>query len=80
LQIAIDSSRGSPQRYRRSGVPNGVRLDFFSPLPLWVQRRLAIMGRPAPAEKCLFSYLIPEREATDEEVFLQERLWLKRTD
>lgn len=77
LQMAIDHVRGTPQLYRRRVMPNGVLLDFFSPLPLWARRRLAIIGRPAAAEKCLLSYLIPEREAADEEAFLQQRLWLK---
>jgi hypothetical protein len=78
LQMAIDYLRGSPQLYRRRTAPNGVLLDFFSPLPLWAQRRLAIIGRRVPAEKCLFSYLMSEREAAAEEAFLQQRLWLKQ--
>ena len=78
LQMAIDCLRGTPQLFRRRTASDGVILDFFSPLPLWVQRRLAITGRPVPAEKCLFSYFIPDREADAEETFLQQRLWLKQ--
>ena len=76
LQMAIDQCRGTPQVYRRRPVSAGACLDFFSPLPLWAQRRLAVLGRPAPREKCLFSYSIPEREVATEETFLRERLWL----
>lgn len=76
LQMAIDSCRGTPQTYRRRQTQGGTWLDFFSPLPLWAQRRLAVVGRSAPPEKCLFSYWIPERELASEEAFLQERLWL----
>lgn len=76
LQMAIDQCRGTPQLYRRRPALGGACLDFFSPLPLWAQRRLAILGRPAPREKCLFSYWIPQRELASEEEFLQERLWL----
>ena len=75
LQMAIDYCRGTPQLYRRRPTPDGACLDFFSPLPLWAQRRLAVLGRPVPREKCLFSYWIPERELASEEAFLQERLW-----
>ncbi len=76
LQMAIDQCRGTPQLYRRRPVSTGACLDFFSPLPLWAQRRLAVLGRPAAREKCLFSYWIPERELASEETFLRERLWL----
>lgn len=76
LQMAIDHCRGMPQRYRRRPAPGGACLDFFSPLPLWARRRLAVLGRPAPREKCLFSYWIAERELASEEAFLQKRLWL----
>jgi len=53
-----------------------VCFDFFSPLPLWAERRLAIIGRPAERERCLFSYQIPQVEAATEEQFMQSRLWL----
>jgi hypothetical protein len=78
LEMAIDQCRGTPQLYRRVAISDAVRLDFFSPLPLWAQRRLAVLGRPMPPEKCLISYTIPEREVAAEEAFLQERLWLAR--
>jgi hypothetical protein len=80
LQMAIDHCRGTPQLYRRRPAPGGACLDFFSPLPLWAQRRLAVLGRPAPREKCLFSYRVPQRELASEEAFLQERLWLSPRD
>ncbi|MDO8589231.1 MAG: hypothetical protein Q7T82_19565 [Armatimonadota bacterium] len=80
LQMAIDQCHGKPQRYRRRPTSGGVCLDFFSPLPLWAERRLAVLGRPASREKCLFSYWIPDRELASEEAFLQERLWLSPRD
>jgi hypothetical protein len=76
LQMAIDWCRGVPQKYRRRRTPTGLYLDFFSPLPLWAERRLAILGRPADRDRCLFTYQIPERELAAEEAFLQKRLWL----
>jgi hypothetical protein len=80
LQMALDHSRGVPQFYRCRRDSTGACLDFFSPLPLWAQRRLVVLGRPATREKCLFSYWIPERELASEEMFLQQRLWLARSE
>ena len=76
LQMAIDSCRGSPQKYRRRRTVKGTCLDFFSPVPLWAERRLAIIGRPAERERCLFSYQIPDAELAAEEKFLQTHLWI----
>ena len=80
LQMAIDYCRGQPQRYRRRSAEDRVRFDFFSPLPQWFQRRLMIFGNSCPREKSLFAYELPMREAENEERFLQERLWLVRTE
>jgi hypothetical protein len=80
LQLAIDSCRGAPQKYRRRLAPGGICLDFFSPLPLWAERRLAIIGRPAERSRCLFTYQIPEGELAAEEEFLRQRLWLAVTE
>ena len=78
LQMAIDEGLGRPQTYRRRDTTGGILLDFFSPLPLWATRRLAVLGHPVPPENCLFTYWLPNREAALEEDFLRERLWLTR--
>ena len=80
LQMAIDYDRGAAQLYRRRVDGDGVRFDFFSPLPQWSQRRLMILGRPVPRDRCLFSYLLPADEADAEESFLQKSLWLSRSE
>jgi len=80
LQMAIDQLRDDPQRYRRQGLDGGVRLDFFSPVPLWAQRRLMLLGRALPRERSLLSYWVPGAESEAEERFLQERLWLVRSE
>jgi hypothetical protein len=79
LQMAIDQTRGTPQKYRKRPAANGVYLDFFSPIPLWAERRLCIVGRVIAPEHCLLSYWVPEREIATEETHLQEYLWLKAT-
>lgn len=80
LQMAVDSCRGSSQQYRRRDVKQGAVLDFFSPLPLWAERRLAIVGSFAERDKSLFSYFVPEEQLASEEQFIQERLWLAKKD
>ncbi len=76
LQMAIDACRGVAQQYRRRETLAGTCLDFFGPLPLWAERRLATFGQPAAPAHCLTSYLIGKNELPDEETFLRERLWL----
>ena len=80
LQAAIDFGRNAPQRYRRRTDGDGIRFDFFSPLPQWSERRLMILGRPVPPDSCLFSYIVPTNESDPEEAFLQQHLWLARHD
>jgi hypothetical protein len=79
LQMAIDQSHGTPQKYRKRLDAGGTYLDFFSPIPLWAQRRLCVVGRSAPAERCLLSYWVPERESAAEEDYLRRHLWLTAT-
>lgn len=80
VQMALDHRLGHPQLYRRRVANDGLRLDFYSPLPLWAQRRLMVFGRQVPPEKCLLSYWLPSGEAKSEERFLQDRLWLSAED
>lgn len=76
LQMAIDHSNGTPQVYRVRARDGNAYLDFYSPLPLWVERRLMIFGRHAEPNKCLLSYRLPSDELATEEQFLQKHLWL----
>lgn len=81
VQMAIDYCLGHPQRYRRTDLGDGVQFDFFSPLPLWLQRRFLLLGHTLPRDRSLFSYWVPRGEAATEEQFLIDRLYLAaRTD
>lgn len=80
LQMAIDRENGRPQRYRISEVGSARRFDFFSPLPLWSERRLMVLGRKCPGERSLFAYEIPATESGEEEDFLNMNLWLAPFD
>jgi hypothetical protein len=76
LQMALDARLGSPQRYRVRRVSGAPVIDFFSPLPSWAERRLAIIGRPAMKEHCLFSYQFSDAELAAEIAFIEKCLWL----
>ena len=80
LQMAIDYCSSAPQLYRRSTGDDRTRFDFFSPLPQWSERRLMIFGCPKPRNGSLISYSLPAVYADQEEKFLQQRLWLSRTE
>ncbi len=80
LQAAVDRCRGTPQCYHRRAHDEGVRFDFFSPLPQWSERRLMNLGKSVPREACLLSYVVPANEADAEEAFLRQNLWLAHKD
>jgi hypothetical protein len=77
LQMAIDALRGEPQRVRlRPGPAASWVLEFFSPVPMWAQRRWDAVGEPVPSTGCLFAYRFSENEIAEELHFIRERLWL----
>lgn len=81
LQAAIDAASGRPQQVRVQIGPTTTRLDFFSPLPSWAQRRLDVVGIPLLRERgSLFSYSLPTIEVEEELRFLADMLWTSATD
>ncbi len=76
LQMAIDKQIGRPQEYRIKISDGRVVLDFFSPIPLWAERRLIAIAKKVDAVKCLFSYQIQHEELEGETNFLRDYLWL----
>jgi hypothetical protein len=77
LQMAIDRERNAPQRYSLDPGDDGTcRFSFYSPIPLWAERRLLTLGRKCQGTRSLFAYEIPADEAAQEEEFLQRNLWL----
>src|SRR5690606_5152617 len=78
IQMAIDALAGCPQAYRLSATDGGSRFDFFSPIPSWARRRLAVVGREVEPSGCLISFLVPTSEEAAEEAFLHELLYLAR--
>jgi hypothetical protein len=83
LQAAIDAVGGHPQLVGiRSGAnPTVTRIDFFSPLPSWAQRRLDVIGMPLLREPgSLFSYTLPTSEVAEELQFLAQMMWISTRD
>ncbi len=80
LQMAIDHHKNFSQHYRVRKQDNGAIIDFFSPLPLWAERRFIALGQAVPPQKNLFSYLIPSDEFLYAEKFIKEYLWLQQID
>ena len=57
VQAAIDAVRASPQQFSlKSGSAKHIRiLQLFSPIPLWMQRRLDYAGDPVLSAGCLLA-------------------------
>lgn len=80
LQMAIDAHRGKPQHFRVVPGPTGTRVvQFFSPVPMWAQRRWDAVAEPIPSSGCLFAYRMRESEVAEELRFAREELWLEQT-
>ena len=81
LQMAIDAQRGNGQQFRiRPGRGDTHVMQFFSPLPMWAQRRLNVVGRPVSSQGCLFAYRLDEAELLEEVRFTVDELWLQELE
>ena len=77
LQMAIDASRGGPQRFAIRLGPDDTRIiAFFSPVPMWAQRRWDAVGERVPSDRCLFAYQMAKDEVLQEVGFIRRALWL----
>lgn len=80
IQMAADACALRPQQYRCRAQASVHAFEFFSPLPSWAERRLALVGEKSAARGSLFSYLIPGSSAETEHRFLRDALWLAQQD
>lgn len=76
LQMAIDAEAGAPQQVRLRPSDHGQILDFFSPLPSWAERRLAVLGERTEPHRSLLSFLVPAVEVDESIEFLKDYLWI----
>jgi hypothetical protein len=77
LQMAIDALRGRSQQFKIQRMDSATtRIDLFSPVPTWAQRRLDIAGDRVAPNGCLASFVLPDSEVKEEINFLREHLWM----
>ncbi|MFC1628852.1 hypothetical protein ACFL3H_07040 [Gemmatimonadota bacterium] len=78
LQMAIDENRREPQRFRIRQGPEDTRvMEFFSPVPMWAQRRWDAIAEYIKGSGCLFGYQFAATEFEEELRFSVEALWLE---
>ena len=77
LQLAIDASSGKPQRFKVSPESENMGIiHFFSPVPMWAQRRLDVFGEQISVRGSLFSYRITRDNLRGELEFIRNNLFL----
>jgi len=76
IQTAFDAAAGAPQRLRTVAAGASVDLEFFSPIPAFAERRLAVKGDKAVRPRCLFAYTLPAPQVALELAELADKLWL----
>jgi hypothetical protein len=77
IQMALDAQAGCPQRFRVRPLGPEYGLDFFSPLPSWAERKLAVAGEKTDRHKSLLSYCVSTTDLEHETQFLRGRLWME---
>ena len=80
FQAARDAVDGHPQELRVCRGGDFAEFDFFSPLPAFAERRLALVGHKSNKQGCLFSYIIPLQNAAAETQALCDMLWMRALD
>lgn len=78
LQAALDATNGTPQRaiVRSLGGDRSV-IAFTSPIPMWHQRRLSLVGDPVSAPRALLAYSLPASQIGSEVQDLRGSMWLE---
>jgi hypothetical protein len=76
FQAALDATLGHPQEVGVRRLDKRVALDFFSPLPAFAERRLALVGMKTSDQSSLFSFEMTDQMANVELAALQETLWM----
>lgn len=81
LQMAIDAQREEAQQFRVVPGPEGNgTMQFFSPVPMWAQRRLDAIGEKVSVPGCLFAYRLGKVDMPEEMRFVRNYLWLEELE
>ncbi len=79
LQMALDEKRGTPQRFVIHNQPDKKCLiAFFSPVPMWAERRWNTIGERVLGKRYFFEYRIPKEELSQELKFIRSNLFLEQ--
>jgi hypothetical protein len=76
IQAALDAERGVPQRMRFRRTASATSIDFFSPLPAFAERRLALVATKTRGVQSLYSYTLPNARLAEEVGALCALLWM----
>lgn len=81
LQMAIDATRGEPQRFATEifGASSAVIVKFFSPIPGFAERYLQLLGLALESPGALFAYRVPIGAMPSLTELLNSMLWMKTT-
>lgn len=77
FQAALDAELDHPQEVTVRKTPNGAALDFYSPLPAFAERRLALVGIKTGGPGRLFSFELPSSNLEAELACLESLLWMR---
>lgn len=81
IQSALDARAGRPQIYRVVPLEGELnRYEFFSPLPLWIERKLRVEGERVPVSGTLFAYVLDRRCGQGVDALVQSYMWFKQID
>ncbi len=77
FQAALDAVLGQPQQMTVRVSSGGAALDFYSPLPAFAERHLALVGSKVIGKGRLFSIELPTSKLEAEIDFLECFLWMR---
>ena len=77
FQAALDAKLGRPQEITLRKSSSGAALDFYSPLPAFAERHLALVGIKTTGPGRLFSFELPPSKLEAEIGFLECFLWMR---
>lgn len=81
IQSALDVRSGNPQTYSVVPMEGDVdRYEFFSPVPLWIERRLKTEGERIQIRGTLFAYLIDRHSDHDTDAMLRSYMWFEQAN
>jgi hypothetical protein len=74
--LALYNEAGKPQQFDVLEGPESSEIAFDFPVPLWVQRRLEVVGARVTHQTRMFCYSISNRAMQAEREFLNSSVWM----